>query len=130
MHILGTFHSLSRPVPGTLVAVTDAHRGRLLGPSDAPARGERAGPVARIGNVVIEQVVSGLLAAPVAYDQDHDEWALVRSGAAILEVRGERMHLTACEWVLLPARTPHRLVETRPGTTWLTVRSPPEGPPQ
>ncbi len=25
------------------------------------------------------------------------------------------------DWVLLPAGTPHRLVETEPGTKWLTV---------
>jgi quercetin dioxygenase-like cupin family protein len=31
------------------------------------------------------------------------------------------MHLQPGDWVLLPAGTRHRLVETAPGTNWLTV---------
>jgi len=110
--------------------MTDVPRGRLLAPSEAPARGERTEHVAGIGNVAIEQVLSGLLPAPVAYDQDHDEWAIVLTGEAVLEVRGDRLNLAAGDWVLLAAHVPHRLVETRPGTTWLAVRSPPAGTPQ
>ena len=48
------------------------------------------------------------------------------AGAAVLDVDGERVELAAGDWVLLPARTPHRLVHTEPGTNWLTVKVSPE----
>ena len=72
-------------------------------------------------NLVIEQVLSGAV-APVDYDQIEDEWAVVLDGAAVLDVDGERVELGAGDWVLLPARTPHRLLHTEPGTSWLTVK--------
>jgi len=109
--------------------MTVAH-GRLLLPTAAPARGERAEVVARFAGVVIEQVVSGALDAPVDYDQDHDEWAVVLAGAAVLDIGGVRHDLTPGDWVLLPAHVAHRLVHTQPGTVWLTVHGAPAGAPQ
>jgi cupin 2 domain-containing protein len=74
--------------------------------------------------VVIQQILSGRLPAPVAYDQPEDEWVVVLSGAAVLEVGPQgRMDLTGGDWVLLPAHVPHRLVDTRPGTSWLTLHA-------
>jgi cupin 2 domain-containing protein len=77
--------------------------------------------VARAGNAVIEQILSGTLAAPVDYEERHHEWVMVVCGGAVLEAGGERLDLDSGDWVLLPAGTPHRLVETRPGTSWLAV---------
>jgi cupin 2 domain-containing protein len=71
--------------------------------------------------VVIEQILSGTLTAPVDYEQRHHEWVMVVSGTAILEASGERLDLETGDWVLLPAGTTHRLVDTRPGTSWLAV---------
>jgi cupin 2 domain-containing protein len=79
--------------------------------------------VARLGGMVVEQILSGTLAAPVDFDQEHDEWVVVLAGDAVLEVGGERIGLGAGDWVLLPARTPHRLVETVPGTSWLALHA-------
>lgn len=78
----------------------------------------------RLGDVVVSQVLSGRLPAPVDYRQDHDELALVLHGGAVLEVDGERLELETGMWVVLPAGTPHRLVGTEPGTSWLTVHLP------
>lgn len=80
-----------------------------------------------MGGVAVEQIVTGALLTPVDYDQDHDEWAVVLEGNAVLEAGGERLDLAAGDWVLLPAHVPHRLVEARPGTTWLAVHA--EAPP-
>jgi len=74
--------------------------------------------------VAVEHVQSGSLGAPVPYEQDHSEWALVLRGAAVLVVEGRELHLVARDWVWLPAGTPHVLVSTEPGTEWLTVRWP------
>lgn len=98
-------------------------RGRLLSAAEAPDSGEIGDELARLGTVVIEQIVSGTLPAPVEYDQDHDEWVVVVSGAAVLEVGDVRMSLESGDWVLLPARTRHTLLETQPGTRWLAVHA-------
>ncbi|HUJ66586.1 MAG TPA: cupin domain-containing protein [Acidimicrobiales bacterium] len=83
--------------------------------------GENSQVLADLGQVAIEHILSGTLPSPVDYDQSHDEWVLVLEGGAVLEVRGERFDLGRGDWVLLPAKVPHRLVETRPGTSWLAV---------
>jgi mannose-6-phosphate isomerase-like protein (cupin superfamily) len=96
-------------------------RGRLLPPAGAPDTGERTHELARVGGAVVEQILSGRLDAPADYLQDTDEWVVVLAGSASLEVDGEMLELTAGDWVLLPAGTPHRRVETAAGTSWLTV---------
>jgi mannose-6-phosphate isomerase-like protein (cupin superfamily) len=101
--------------------VKKVRRGRLRGASAAPAAGERTEPVAQIGAVAVEQILSGDI-EPVDYDEAEDEFALVLAGGAVLDVDGERVELTANDWIVLPAHTPHRLVQTEPGTSWLTVK--------
>jgi cupin 2 domain-containing protein len=88
-------------------------RGRLLPSSDAPVNGEHVEELIHVGDVVIEQIISGMLDEPVDYDQDHDEWVVLLEGEAELEEKGE--------WVLLPKRTPHRLTRTTQGANWLAV---------
>jgi cupin 2 domain-containing protein len=103
--------------------MSDARRGKLRPSSQAPELGEYSEELVRpgLGNVVIEHILSGALTAPVDYNQSHDEWVLVLEGAAVVEVGDQRFDLTAGDWLLLPARVPHRLVESRPGTSWLAV---------
>jgi cupin 2 domain-containing protein len=103
--------------------VNEVQRGRLLGSSAAPATGERTEPVAHIRDVVIEQILSGAI-EPVDYDETDDEFALVLAGAAVLDIDGEHVELTASDWIVLPAHTRHRLLRTEPGTSWLTVKVP------
>lgn len=97
--------------------------GHLLPSDAAPASGEHGHRLAELGHVVVEQILSGRLEGPVDYRQDVDEWVAVLHGRATLVVEDEAMDLGPGDWVLLPAGTPHRLVETRPGTSWLTVTS-------
>jgi cupin 2 domain-containing protein len=106
---------------GSIGLMSEALRGRLRSSSEAPELGEKSEDLARLGNVTIEQTLSGELPSPVDYNQSHDEWVLVVEGAAVLEVGGNRFQLTRGDWVLLPANVPHRLVECRPGTSWLAV---------
>jgi mannose-6-phosphate isomerase-like protein (cupin superfamily) len=101
--------------------VSEWTRGRLQDPGAAPTVGEQVDELARTGAAVIEQITSGRLTVPVDYVQDVDEWVVVLAGRAVLEVDGVRLELTDGDWVLLPAGTPHRLLETEPGTSWLTV---------
>ena len=70
---------------------------------------------------MVEQILSGLHVEPEDYLQDHDEWVTLLAGAAVLEVGGEPVELTAGDWVLLPGGVPHRLVSVEPGSNWLAV---------
>ena len=97
--------------------------GRLEIGAAAPDEGERTELLARGTGFVVEQILSGRLAAPQDYEQDHDEWVVILEGGAVLEVDGVAHELGAGDWWLLPAGTPHRLVRTEPGTSWLAVRS-------
>jgi cupin 2 domain-containing protein len=97
--------------------------GRLQAGAAAPDEGERAELLARGTGFVVEQILSGRLAAPQDYEQDHDEWVVVLDGGAVLEVDGVAHELGVGDWWLLPAGTPHRLVRIEPGTSWLAVRS-------
>ena len=74
----------------------------------------------------IERIVSTGQSTPVhaPYDQDHDEWVLLLSGAAGLWIDGERERdLRPGDHVLLPAHRRHRVTwtaRTEP-TIWLAV---------
>src|SRR3954470_11598666 len=96
-------------------------RGRLAGPVTAPASGERAVELTRVSNVVIEEIVSGTADAAVEYRQEQDEWVVVLSGSAVLDVEGERVELSHGDWLLLRARTRHRVLRAERGTQWLAV---------
>ncbi len=97
--------------------------GRIENGAAAPDEGERTELLARGAGFVVEQILSGRLAAPQDYEQDHDEWVVIVAGGAMLEVDGVAHELGVGDWWLLAAGTPHRLVRTEPGTSWLAVRS-------
>lgn len=97
--------------------------GRLAPPDDAPVAGERVEDLATADGFAVEQILSGRLETPQEYDQDHDEWVLVLAGRARLEVEGVVHELETGDWWLLTAGTPHRLLHTDPGTSWLAIRS-------
>ena len=96
-------------------------RGRLLEEAGAPATGEQVDRIVGFAGVVVEQIRSGALAAPVDYDQPGDEWVVLLTGGATLVVAGETVELGPGEWLFLPAHVDHRLVETQPGSSWLAV---------
>jgi hypothetical protein len=74
--------------------MTGVRRGRLRPTDDAPAAGERIEPVALLSGVRVEQILSGELADPADYLQDHDEWVVVLSGGAVLEIEGSEVRLS------------------------------------
>jgi len=96
-------------------------RGRLGDAAGAPASGEVVELLVSFDGVRVEQIRSGLLGAPVDYEQAEDEWVVLLAGAATLVVADETVELAAGEWLFLPAGLPHRLVATQPGSSWLAV---------
>jgi mannose-6-phosphate isomerase-like protein (cupin superfamily) len=96
-------------------------RGRLQDPSGAPAVGERFLELASFPTATIEQILSGRLAEPAAFEQPHDEWVVLLAGGAKMLVDGEELELEAGDWLLIPAGCPHTVLETQPGSSWLAL---------
>ena len=96
--------------------------GRLVDAASAPPVGERTQVLVTAHGFTVEQILSGRLDAPVDDDQEHDEWVVVLEGGAVLEIDGEERTMVRGDWLLLPARVPHRVLSTQIGTSWLAVR--------
>jgi cupin 2 domain-containing protein len=76
--------------------------------------------------VRIERIVSTGQSTPAdqTYNQAHDEWVLLVSGAAGLWIEGEGEHeLRPGDYVLISAHRPHRVTWTAKGepTVWIAV---------
>jgi cupin 2 domain-containing protein len=84
------------------------------------------------GNVRIERIVSQGHCTPDEfwYDQDWDEWVLVLSGRAGLEIEGRPtpMELGPGDYLLIPSHIRHRVAwtDTRANTIWLAVHIHPQ----
>jgi mannose-6-phosphate isomerase-like protein (cupin superfamily) len=94
----------------------------------APLAGERFVDLVTICGSRVEHIVSSESPDPVEQVQEWDEWVLVLSGAAQLEIEGRRHDVSAGDWLVLPAGTPHRVLHTRAGTQWIAVHGPPGSP--
>ena len=76
--------------------------------------------------VRIERIVSSGQSTPTdkPYDQDHDEWVLLLTGAAGLWIEGQgERDLRPGDYVLIPAHCLHRVTWTVNGgpTVWLAI---------
>lgn len=106
-------------------AALDLKRGNLFSGA-APARGEAFEELAKLRNVALERIVSSATPALDLYDQAQDEWVVLLRGGAKLEIAGETLELRTGDYLLLPAHTPHRVLETEAGSLWLAVHVHPE----
>lgn len=89
--------------------------------ADPPAQGERFDELLRLRNLVVERIVSSATPETTEYRQPQDEWVLLVSGEATLEVEGRPCELRAGDHLFLPAGTPHRVLRTTAGATWVAV---------
>ena len=78
-------------------------------------------------HIRIERIVSHGHASPEGfwYDQDHDEWVMVVTGAAALRFADDQrlVRLRAGDYLNIPAHVKHRVEWTTPEepTIWLAV---------
>ncbi len=90
---------------------------------------ERFETLANMPGTRIERIVSTGQTTPDGewYDQGWDEWVMVVTGSAKLQIEGEPSprDLTPGGWLLLPRRVRHRVVWTDPNTptVWLAIHS-------
>jgi cupin 2 domain-containing protein len=104
-----------RPASGSLIAGI---------PADLP--GELVTVLAEAEGVRIERIVSRGQVSPPSfwYDQDEDEFVLVMTGAARLELEGSgEVALGVGDWIDIPRHLRHRVTWTVPDqcTIWLAV---------
>lgn len=89
--------------------------------------GELIEPLVNSNRVRVERIVSLGHASPdnFWYDQETDEWVIVLTGEAKLQIEGEASarRLKRGDYVHLPARVRHRVTWTAPDrpTVWLAV---------
>ena len=98
-------------------------RGRLRDGTAAPVSGEAVERLLELSGVIVEQILSGTLDAPLDFRQEHDEWVVLLDGSASLVVAGEDVELEGGDWLFLPAGVEHRVVATAPGSSWLAVHA-------
>jgi cupin 2 domain-containing protein len=95
--------------------------GNLFADTNPPAEGERFETLLDHRNLVIERIVSSEAITPVVSVQLQDEWVVLVSGEAVLEVGGEEIRLRAGDHLFLPAGSPHIVRKVSRGAIWLAV---------
>lgn len=104
----------------------NAEFGSALAALPAAVKDEVFDTLAVSGNTRFERIVSTGQASPEGfwYDEPWDEFVMILSGAAKLDIEGEgERTLASGDWVMLPAHCRHRVAWTDPDqpTVWLAV---------
>jgi glyoxylase I family protein len=89
--------------------------------TEVPSTGESFDALTTFRNTTIERIVSSAEPGTDPYVQTQDEWVMLLRGVAQLEVAGRVHTLRAGDHLALPAHTPHRVLSTSAGATWLAV---------
>lgn len=98
----------------------------LFTDAEPPQEGERFDTLLSHKNLVIERIVSSSAITPHKYVQPQDEWVVLVTGEAVLQVAGESITLRLGDYLFLPAGVPHTIERTSHGTMWLAVHLHPE----
>jgi len=105
----------------------DLKQGNLLADVPAGAADEIFQPLLERAGLKIERIVSNGQASPPGfwYDSPQDEWVLLVSGSAALELEADPAlrRMQPGDWLHLPAHCRHRVAWTDPAqpTVWLAV---------
>ncbi len=86
-----------------------------------PVTGETFTPLLTHKNITINRIVSADTLKVKTYIQEEDEWVILIEGEAILQIEEKERKLSKGDSLLIPAKTPHKVLHTQQGTLWLTV---------
>jgi cupin 2 domain-containing protein len=86
-----------------------------------PQQGERFDTLLSHKGLIIERIVSTSKIASQQYVQEQDEWVVLLTGDALLDVAGRQVPLRAGDYLFLPSRTPHTVLRVSDGAMWLAV---------
>jgi cupin 2 domain-containing protein len=95
--------------------------GNLYEDALPPATGERFDTLLSHRELVIERIVSTAKIVSQEYVQEQDEWVVLLQGQAVLDVAGHETPLRAGDYLFLPSRTPHTVLQVSDGAMWLAV---------
>ncbi len=70
-------------------------------------------------DIKIVKIISGKIEEPMEFCQEEDEWVVLCKGRALLAVDGRRVELKEGDYIYIPAKTPHTLLEVEEGSLWL-----------
>ena len=71
----------------------------------------------------IEAIRSWLKIPGDIYNQEHDEWVILLSGEAVLQIANQRLNLQAGDYCFIPCHTEHQVLSTSENALWLGVFS-------
>ncbi|MDP2849463.1 MAG: cupin domain-containing protein [Sulfuricurvum sp.] len=74
-------------------------------------------------SIKIESIKSWLKTPGEFYNQDHDEWVLLLSGEARLEIENNSFNLKAGDYCFISRNTLHRVLSTSKGALWIGIFS-------
>jgi cupin 2 domain-containing protein len=86
-----------------------------------PKNGETLTTLLEHKNIKINRIVSSDSLDEKLYCQDEDEWLVLLEGEATLLLDKKEIALVKGDTLFIPSKTPHRVLETKSGTFWLTV---------
>ena len=115
-------HRVGQYSPRVVPTGPTVPRGRLS--QQVPGAGEAFHALADLGGARVEHIVSSDSPDPAEQVQAWDEWVLVVSGRARLEVPDGELELGPGDWVTIRAHTPHRVLAATAGTHWIAVHAP------
>lgn len=95
--------------------------GNLYDDALPPATGERFDTLLSHRCLVIERIVSTSKIASTEYVQEQDEWVVLLHGTALLDVAGREVPLRPGDYLFLPSRTPHTVLQVSDGALWLAI---------
>jgi len=72
-------------------------------------------------NVIIEKIISSDNIEPKEYIQEQDEWVIVLKGSGELEINKEIIKMKEGDYIFIPSKTPHKVLNVEKGTVWLAV---------
>ena len=72
-------------------------------------------------NVEIKTILSNTLSTPQEFCSTKDEWVVLLSGCAKLEMGGKVYKLTKGSSLFIKANTPHKVLKTKKVALWLAV---------
>ena len=86
-----------------------------------PNSGEDFNTLFESKNIKLVRIVSSENIEPQEYIQEEDEYVILLEGSATLEIDGEIKKLVRGDALLIPAKTPHRVLQISRGALWLAV---------
>ena len=88
-----------------------------------PSSGEDFSTLFEGKNIKIIRIVSSDNIEPQEYIQDEDEYVILLEGKATLEIDDKIKELVRGDALLIPAKTPHKVLKTSKGALWLAVHT-------